>query len=78
MAPIDNTIRCMVWNFDLQKAEPSVHPNNARKQYNFWLKQHALPWVQSIISPCAIIGVKFGLRRQMIYWGGVIIVQAEE
>lgn len=58
------------------KANPEgvVYVPYARKQYNFWLKQHALPWVQRIINPYAIIGVKFGLRRQMVYWGGVIIV----
>lgn len=62
----------VVWDWATQKAITSESPNQARAQFNFWFKRHALPYVQQIVTPHRIIDTKFYLRRHMVYWGCVI------
>ena len=62
----------VIWDFNNQKSRPSISLTEARKQYNFWLKQHCIPWLAKVIAPCTIILIKFCIRRFMVYWGCVI------
>jgi len=60
-----------VWDLAAHCQRPATI-NEARGQYNFWFRRHALPHVQSVVSPCQVRNVSFYTRRNMIYWGCVI------
>jgi hypothetical protein len=62
----------VVWDFGIMKARPSVHLNEARTQYNYWLRRYALVHIAKVIAPYTITETKSYIRRSMVYYGVVI------
>lgn len=62
----------VIWDFVNHRTVRTASPQEGRRQFNFWLKRHAVPYVESIIAPRRVTALKFYSRRHMIYWGCVI------